>query len=150
MDPVDLERFIDRELKKLAPPRAPRALLPRVLAAADEAARRPWYTRAWLTWPVGWQVASAVLLLLLVVGVAQLLPAARAAASTLTFVGDVRGDVADTARDMEMATTAARVLWNTLLAPVVPYAFGLVLLMCAACAIFGAALNHLVFGKALR
>jgi hypothetical protein len=43
-----------------------------------------------------------------------------------------------------------RVLWNALLAPIVPYAFGLVLLMCVACAVFGTALNHLVFGKALR
>jgi hypothetical protein len=150
MEPGDLERLVDGELKKLPPPRAPRTLLPRVLAAVDEVNRRPWYARAWLTWPLGWQVASAVLLLLLVAGVTQLLPAARAAASTLTFVADVRGDVADTARDVEVARTAARVLWDTLLAPVVPYAFGLVLLMCTACAIFGAALNHLVFGKALR
>jgi hypothetical protein len=42
------------------------------------------------------------------------------------------------------------VLWRALLAPVVPYAFGVVFLMCVACAVFGTALNHLVFGRALR
>jgi hypothetical protein len=150
MEPAELERVVGRELQKLPAPRAPRSLLPRVMAAVAETAERPWYTRAWLEWPLGWQVASAVLVLVVFAGVAALLPAVRAAASTLTFVADVQGDVADTARDVEVATTAVRVLWRALVAPVVPYAFGLVFLMCAACAIFGAALNHLVFGKALR
>ena len=62
MDPVDLERLIDRELRSLPAPRAPRTLLPRVMAAANEAANRPWYSRTWLQWPVGWQLASALVL----------------------------------------------------------------------------------------
>ena len=62
----------------------------------------------------------------------------------------VRGDVAESAREVEVATTAVRVLWRTLLAPVVPWAFALITLMCAACAVFGTALNHLVFGRAFR
>ena len=150
MDPADLERLIGRELRKLPAPRAPRALLPRIMAAVDEASRRPWYTRAWLTWPVAWQLASFIALIGVVAGSAVLLPELRAAAATLTFIADVRGDVAESARDVEVATTAVRVVWRTLLAPVVPYAFGLVTLMCAACAVFGTALNHLVFGRAFR
>lgn len=150
MDPADLERFVDRELRALPAPRAPRTLLPRVMAAVDASARRPWYSRAWLTWPGAWQAASVVVLLAAVGGVAMLLPSVQEAMTALTFVADVQGDVAATARNVEVATTAVRVLWNALLAPVVPYAFGLVLLMCAACAVFGTALNHLVFGKALR
>lgn len=150
MDPADLERLIDRELRKLPPPRAPRTLAPRVMAAVQDAMHRPWYSRAWLTWPIGWQVASVALLLGLVAGSAMLMPTVQDAASALTFVSDVRGDVAERARDVEVATTAVRVLWRSLLAPVVPYAFGLVSLMCVACAVFGTALNHLVFGKALR
>jgi len=150
MDPADLERLVDRELQRLPPPRAPRTLMPRVLAAVDEARRRPWYSRAWLTWPAGWQVAS-VLMLLGAAGLgAMWLPGVFTAASSLTFVSDVRGNVSETARDVEVATTAVRVLWRALLAPVVPYAFGLVFLMCVACAVFGTALNHLVFGRALR
>jgi hypothetical protein len=149
MDPADLERLVDRELRALPAPRAPRTLLPRVMAAVASA-RRPWYSRAWLTWPAAWQAVSVVVLLAAVAGGAMLLPNVRQAMNSLTFVAEVQGDVAARARDVEVATTAVRVLWNALLAPVVPYAFGLVLLMCAACAVFGTALNHLVFGKALR
>jgi hypothetical protein len=149
MDPADLERLVARELRALPPPRAPRTLLPRVMAAVA-LAQRPWYARAWLTWPAAWQAVSIVVLLAAVATGAMLLPNVRQAMSALTFVADVQGDVAARARDVEVATTAVRVLWNALLAPVVPYAFGLVLLMCAACAVFGTALNHLVFGKALR
>ena len=149
MDPADLERLVDRALRALPPARAPRTLLPRVMAAVD-AARRPWYSRAWMTWPAAWQAVSVVALMAAVAGGAMLLPSVQQAVAALTFVADVKGDVAERARDVEVATTAVRVLWNALLAPVVPYAFGLVLLMCAACAVFGTALNHLVFGKALR
>ena len=60
------------------------------------------------------------------------------------------GDVADSARNVETATILVRALWRTLLAPVVPWAFALVTLMGAACAVFGTALNHLVFGRAFR
>lgn len=149
MDPADLERLIDRELRALPAPRAPRTLLPQVMAAVA-LARRPWYSRAWLTWPAAWQAVSVVVLLAAVAGGATLLPSLGQVMNSLTFVAEVQGDVAARARDVEVATTAVRVLWNALLAPVVPYAFGLVLLMCAACAVFGTALNHLVFGKALR
>jgi hypothetical protein len=149
MDPAELERLIDRELRTLPPPRAPRTLLPHVMAAA-QAAQRPWYSRAWLTWPIGWQVASVTVLLAVVAGAAMLVPTVQAAAATLPFVSSMRSDVADTARTVEVATTTVRVLWRALIAPIVPYAFGLVFLMSLACALFGTALNHLVFGKALR
>ena len=150
MDPADLERLIDRELRALPTPQAPRALLPRVMAAVEASRRQPWYSRAWLMWPIGWQVASIALLLGVVAGAASLLPALRSAATVLSFVDGMGGGVAETARDVEVATSAVRVLWRALVAPVVPYAFALVSLMCVACAVFGTALNHLVFGKALR
>jgi len=150
MDPGDLERLIDRELRALPLPRAPRALLPRVMAAVDDRAQRPWYTHAWPQWPVGWQLASALVLIGVVATGSALLPQLRDAVMALTFVANVRGDVAESAREVEVATTAVRVVWRTLLAPVVPWAFGLITLMCAACAVFGTALNHLVFGRAFR
>ena len=150
MDPADLERLIDRELRSLPAPRAPRTLLPRVMAAAHEAAHRPWYSRTWLQWPVGWQLASALMLIGVLAGSSIVLPQVRDAVEAISFVANVRSDVADSAREVETATTAVRVLWRTLLAPVVPWAFGLVTLMCAACAVFGTALNHLVFGRAFR
>jgi hypothetical protein len=150
MDPADLERLIDRELRALPPPRAPRTLLPRVMAAVEASKHQPWYSRAWLTWPIGWQVASIVLLVGTVAGGVSLLPALRSAATVLSFVEGVDPGVVETARDVEVATTAVRVLWRSLVAPIVPYAFALVSLMCVACAVFGTALNHLVFGKALQ
>lgn len=150
MDPADLERLIDRELRQLPAPRAPRTLLPGVMAAVDEVRLRPWYSRAWLTWPAGWQVASVLVLIGIAASATMFLPSVLEAASALSFVTDVRGNVSETARGVEVATSAVRVLWRALLAPVVPYAFGLVFLMCVACAVFGTALNHLVFGRALR
>jgi hypothetical protein len=150
MDPADLERLIDRELRSLPAPRAPRTLLPRVMAAATAAAERPWYSRAWLQWPVGWQLASAMALIALMAAGSVVLPQIRDAVEAISFVANVRSDVASSAREVETATSAVRVLWRTLLAPVVPWAFALVTLMCAACAVFGTALNHLVFGRAFR
>jgi len=146
----DLERLVDRELSKLPAPRAPRTLLPRVMAAVDAAARRPWYTRAWFTWPVGWQIASVTAAIVLLTGVVMLLPGAASVARETPVVAGVSGEVSAAAQQVESVTTAARVVWRALLAPVVPYAFGLVLIMSLACGIFGTVLNHLVFGKALR
>jgi hypothetical protein len=150
MDPGDLERLIDRELRALPPPQAPRGLLPRIMTAVEDRAERPWYTRAWLQWPVGWQLASALVLMGVVATGSVLLPQLRDTVMALSFVANVRGDVAESAREVEIATTAVRVVWRTLLAPVVPWAFALITLMCAACAVFGTALNHLVFGRAFR
>ena len=55
MDPADLETFVDGELRRLPLPRAPQTLLPRVLAAVEQWRERPWYARAWFTWPLAWQ-----------------------------------------------------------------------------------------------
>lgn len=151
MEPADLERLIDRELRALPSPAAPRTLLPRVMSAVEAAeAERPWYARAWRTWPPAWQIASLLLFLAALGGAAAAAPEAQAALDAVPLVSNVRAEVADTARSVETTTTTLRVLWRTLVAPVVPYAFGVVTLMCAACALFGTALNHLVFGKALR
>ena len=150
MNPADLERLVDRELQRLPAPRAPETLLPRVMAAVDAAARRPWYTRAWFTWPLGWQAASVTLGIIALTAAVMFIPDVTSAARGTQVVAGVSGEVSSAAQQMESVTTAARVLWRALLAPVVPYAFSLVLLMCLACALFGTVLNHLVFGKALR
>src|ERR1700736_1870656 len=87
MHPVDLETLVDRELRQLPLPRAPHTLLPRVLAAVQAWAQRPWYERAWFTWPLAWQMASVSALILIVCAGAALLPYTLAAtpdvASTL-------------------------------------------------------------------
>src|SRR6185436_18949429 len=70
----DLERRVHEELRRLPAPLAPSTLLPRVLAAVDAWARRPWYERAWFTWPLGWQIVSAAALALAVYGTWNLPP----------------------------------------------------------------------------
>ena len=150
MDPGDLERLVDRELKRLPTPRAPRTLLPRVMAAVDAAANMPWYRRAWFTWPLGWQAVSVSMGVAALTAVVMLLPDVTFFAQQAPVVTEVSGEVSAAAQRVETATTAVRVIWRALLAPVVPYAFGLVVLMTLACGLFGTVLNHLVFGKALR
>jgi hypothetical protein len=123
----DLERRVDRELRRLPLPLAPDTLLPRVLAAVDAWARRPWYARAWFTWPIGWQIASILALMLFAAGLWMLPPAPP------SFV---------------VTTSASRVLWRTMVEPFLAYAFVVVVLMCLACAAFGAALSYVFVERA--
>ena len=124
---ADLEQRVDRELRRLPGPRAPHTLLPRVLAAVEAWVNRPWYTRAWFTWPLGWQVASVALLALVVAGVWMLPPAPPSVVVT---------------------TNAGRVLWRTIVEPFLAYAFVIVVIMCLACAAFGAALSYVFVERA--
>jgi hypothetical protein len=118
----DLEQRMRDELARLQTPLAPGTLLPRVLAAVDAWVNRPWYARAWFTWPLGWQTASVVLvaLALYATWMAPPLPA------SVVATGNAGG-----------------VIWRTLIEPLMGYVFGLVVLMGLACAVFGAALNYL-------
>ena len=123
----DLERSLQHELRRLPSPMAPDTLLPRVLAAVDAWARKPWYSRAWFTWPLGWQIASIVALAILGVGLWMLPPAPPS---------------------LVVTTNAGRVLWRTMVEPFLFYAFGIVVLMCLACAAFGAALSYVFVERA--
>jgi hypothetical protein len=118
----DLERRMRDELARLPAPLAPATLLPRVLAAVDGWVSRPWYARAWFTWPLAWQAASVVFvaLALYATWVAPPLPA------SIVATGNAGG-----------------VIWRTLIEPLLGYVVGLIVLMGLACAVFGAALNYL-------
>ena len=149
MTPEDLECLADRELRRLPAPRAPHTLLPRVMAAVQAWAGRPWYSRAWFTWPLGLQVASAAALVLLITGGVMLAPLAQAAASNaITAVRIVATGGADVARPLETTASSARILWRTLLEPLASYVLVVVVLMFLACAVFGTALNHVVIERA--
>jgi len=151
MEPDDLERLVDRALTRLPSPRAPETLLPRVMALVDASAQRVWYRRAWRTWPLAWQIASAIacaalLLLIASVGpvtsvgtVAKTAPASQVISDSVAFAGR-----------MQDATGVAWTLWRVVLQPLVPYAFALAMLMCGACVVFGVALNYVVFGRTLH
>ena len=152
MLPDDLERLVDRALKGLPPPRAPRTLLPRVMAAVEDAraGRSVAATagaRPWLSWPFAWQVASLTVVVVLAVGIAQLWPEARAAVQQL--VSPVLGAgsfVVETAGKATTVASATAIIWHALVQPLVTYVLVLVLVMCAACATFGAALGRVVLG----
>ena len=144
-----LERLADRELSRLPGPRAPHTLLPSVMAAVQQWTDRPWYSRAWFTWPLGWQVVSAAALVVLVAGGAMVAPRVQGAASSaITAVQIVFGDVPDVARPVETTASTARILWRTLFEPLATYALVVVVLMFLACAVFGTALNQVVSERA--
>jgi hypothetical protein len=145
---ADLETYVGRELSRLPLPRAPHTLLPRVLAAVEQWSERPWYGRAWFTWPLGWQIVSLAALSLLVAA-AVLMPSAQAVVSDATsrLAPGLMGEVAKTAHRVEATMNAGRVLWRVLLEPLTAYGFGLVVLMSLACAALGTALNRVVLGR---
>jgi hypothetical protein len=122
----DLETLADRELRRLPLPRAPQTLLPRVIGAVQHWTERPWYTRAWFAWPAAWRVSSLAPVVLLAYLVWRLPPAPS---------------------EMAAATSAARVLWDLMIAPLVPYLLAVVVLMGLTCVAFGLALNYVLLEK---
>ena len=148
MRPADLETLVDTELRRLPLPRAPLTLLPRVLAAVQQWSRRPWYARAWFTWPLAGQIASAAALMLIVVASAILIASAQTA--VYEMAARLLSGVTPVAQRAEAALNAARVVWRVLIEPLAVYAFVWVVLMCLACAAFGTALNHVAFRRAVH
>ena len=121
MDPADLERLLDRELKQLPAPRAPQTLLPRVMAATGRSATHAPVATGWATWSAGWQAATVGVLLLFVAALSWLVaaPPAPVAAATRT--------AGETAAVM-------RLFWDVLLQPVATYIFVVAIALALACA----------------
>ena len=133
MNPVDLDRCLDRDLRALPRPRAPRTLRPRVLAAT--AMRAP--ATGWLTWPRSWQAASIAALVSLVAGAAWLLSAPPA-------------PVSEMAQSAGQAATTVRVLWDVLLQPAATYLFAIGIILTLICAAAWAALEVALGGASQR
>jgi len=148
MNPNDLETRIDRTLRRRPAPRAPQTLLPRVLAAVQEWAQRPWYARAWFTWPIGGQIVSAAALILIVVGGAFLTTSAQAVIDQTAT--RLLSGVMPLAYRAEAMLNATRIVWHAVIEPLAVYAFAVVVLMCLACVAFGTALSHVAFGRAVH
>ena len=165
MQPADLERLAHRSFRRLPTPVAPPTLLPRVLAAIERCARRPWYSREWLTWPAGWQAASVVALVALLAAGAIFLPSARTTVeqttavalsnapadvtSAIDSVSTTAGRVSSAVAKAEAVSGALGVVWRAVFAPFAAYALGIIALMYAACALFAHALTQIASGKAL-
>jgi hypothetical protein len=150
MNPVDLQELVDRELKRLPGPRAPRSLLPRVLAATVEQPELPWYRSAWVTWPLAWQAVSIAAVALIAAGawfavplVAQLL-----SSSSWTSVSAVPERMVTVGRTASETATVVRLFWRVLIEPVAVYLFALALSLSLACALIWTALERLALGGA--
>lgn len=149
MLPDDLEDVVDRALKQLPAPRAPRTLLPRVMAAVEARTVRTTSTRPWLSWPLAWQVASVTALIVFGVGIERLWPGTLSVVqqSTPSVLADVTTLIVDAASKAAAVANATRIVWHAFVQPLVGYVLVLVLVMCAACATFGAALGRVALGE---
>jgi hypothetical protein len=136
MVPVDPDDRLDRALRQLPQPQAPRTLLPRVLAATVDQPARPAAT-GWSTWPVGWRVGAAAIFVAVIVGAGLLFSAPPAQVSQ---AADTAGDIA----------TVARAMWSVMLQPVATYLFVLGISLALACALAWAALEAALGGASHR
>ena len=150
MHPGDLEDVVDRALKQLPEPRAPRTLVPRVMAAIEARAAPGQRARGHGSRGRSpWQLASVAALIVLGVGVCARSGRRRSRPvqqSTPPVVADVTPFVADAASKASAVANVTRIVWHALVQPLVGYLLVLVLVMCAACATFGAALGRVALG----
>ncbi len=137
MDPADLDRLLDRELKALPRPAAPRTLLPRVIAATLDPVGDASAATGWSTWSRGWQLGS-VAALMAVIGVAWLLlPAAPR-------------EISDATRTAVETATLVRVFWQVLFGPIAVYIAVLGVALTLACAAAWAAFEVALGGASHR
>jgi len=136
MDFGDLDERLDRELRQLPEPRAPRTLLPRVLAATVNRGA-PASATGWVTWTLGWRMASVAALLALASGVWMFLAAPP---QGVTDAAETAGEIA----------TVVRALWEVMLQPVATYLFVLGMSLTLACALAWAAFEVALGGAAHR
>lgn len=127
----ELERLIDGELKGLPQPRAPRSLLPRVMAAIDAPRVQPWYSRPWLAWPRVWQGVSVAFVASLAVGL-------------WTIWSEAPGIV----QWFNRVAVVSRALWNVLFGPIAFIVIGLIVIVALAGAAAWTAVSRVTFGGA--
>jgi hypothetical protein len=146
MRPDELESLVGGSLRRLPAPRAPQTLLPRIMAAVNAWAQRPWCARAWFTWPLGLQMASGAALLVLVAGAAA--SVAYLDSGSAPVMSAIASRVAGAGAALQTIGAAFDVLWRAIVGPVAPYALAVMAMMGLACAGGAAALNQIVLGRA--
>jgi hypothetical protein len=148
-DPADLEHEIGRALDALPQPRAPRTLLPRVLAEVQaQGSTRPAH-RPWFAWsPLARTMLASVVLAGLTLGY-WLWPFAGYAAALLPEPVQQAGRQADAVASMvDALLQVGSLVWQAVVGPIVKGVFTLTLMLCAACALFAAALGRIALGGA--
>jgi hypothetical protein len=137
MDPADLDQLLDRELKALPRPPAPRTLLPRVIAATLDRAGDASAATGWATWPRGWQLGSVAALVAVIAAAWLLLPAAPR-------------EITDATRTASETATLVRVFWQVLFGPIAVYIAVLGVALTLACAAAWAAFEVALGGASHR
>ena len=138
---------VSRALTQLPVRRAPNTLLPRVMAAVQAWVGRPWYQRAWFTWPIGWQLATVGSLVLMAVSTWEWAPTLELGATLARMLPASPQPLApETASSLSALRVAAGVLWQGL-QPIFVIAFVIVVAMTSACLAAAVALNRAVFGR---
>lgn len=144
-----LERDLDRRLKRLPMPQAPSSLAPRVMAAIALSQRAPWYSRAWSAWPLGWQVASALSVVSILIGMGWGLPYLVALVGSSAWPSITPPSiVTDLARPLGVAWEISRIVYRTTVEPLLGYLAVIMFAMTAVCVAFGAALDRVALGGA--
>lgn len=150
MNQFDLQQLLDRELKRLPAPRAPRTLLPRVLAATVQGVpSRP--QSGWLVWPRSWQIASAALLLALAAGGWMLWPILMTVdfgARPMGNTGNTPSRIATVVRSADEGAAIVRVLWQVVLQPIATWVSVLAIALTLACGVLWTALERFALGGA--
>lgn len=128
MTSTELESFVGRRLHALPDPKAPAALLSRIMADVQRMASRPWYRRPWLAWPIRIQAASAA-------GFVALL--------WLAVAGGARVSSAE----LPALIGSAQVLWRLVIEPHAVYLAVLACAMGAACAVYCAVISLVLWER---
>lgn len=151
MNERDLEELVDRGLKAVPPPRAPRTLLPSVMRAIRAAAERPWYARPWVTWPSGWRLASVMALLVLLAGAALIVPAVQPyAAPALAWGQELLAPAGHMMSSVETLAAAAEIAGRVIGQSVLGLVLVLFAVMLTASVAIGAAIGRVALGGAYQ
>lgn len=152
MSADDLERLVGQELVRLPQPRAPRTLLPRVLAATTE--RSPSPAGGWIAKPRPWRFALASRLAAIGVGLALMAAAAAwyrpdgsAVPDALIAVNRALAIVWSAVGVARQASALCRIVWQSFVAPVGAYLLVLSMTFSLACAALWVALDRFSSGK---
>ncbi len=145
----EVERALDRSLARLPAPRAPRSLLPRVMAAVVTPSA-PWYARPWLTWHPALQTVSLVVVLAGVtfVWMAWSRPEATFAALSSVASPEMTSWTSAAARRTNQISTLMSLLWDVVLGPIAIFVLVLAVFVAVACAAAWTAVSRVALGGA--
>jgi hypothetical protein len=129
-------------LKALPAPRAPRTLLPRVMAAAEARRRQPGIA-PWFAWPMEWRLAAAAAVVL-IVGSAWLAWPAITLVGTLVVdrvAGAVEARAMATVPGLAALAHLATLAWEMVVQPALGYVLVWIVVMCTISVAIGAAVT---------